>query len=803
MKDTPRTMRPQSRRRVRLACALALVAIASLAVWLRCYFVIDDVFAGGDVRFQDSDAYCHMRAVDRLVANFPHAAEFDPYMCFPGGAEVPVAPLLDYVMAATAIVLGGGHPSQRLIDAVGAWTPVILGALTLIPAYFLAAALFGRITGLLAAALLAIAPGNFLRGSLLGYADHHAAEALLATLVMMILVRAIHPRLTDRRSGRAGADLCEPDLKRAALGGAWAGVALGLYLLTWRGGAITVGALVVWLVVQWTLDVLRRRSTGPLAAVGLAIFSIPLLMTAALGAEKFGMVYYLAALLAGLGMTVILWGIERLGARCRWPVNIFPLLVAAAMAVLGVVAELCVPGLVRGAASQFGMFTNRGAADTIREVVPLLRDSDGWTLIHAWRQFATQFFLSIAALLWLAGRAARRGEPGIVLLTVWSGIMLAATLGQNRYSYYYAVNASILSAFLGGALITRCWAVRRPHDRGAPEPSRTESATVTPARWALRIFALVAIAGGWIAPNFSPALFTARNATLPHPDWHSALTWLRENTPEPFGDASAYYGLHAAPPQAPGAPGYVHPPTAYGVMSWWDYGYWIMRVGRRIPTANPTQHAAVASARFFTARSEGDAAAIAREFGVRYVIIDCLMGFARLGESDSLVGKFFGIVQWSGKPKDAFVDTFYLRGEGGALRSVTFYYPDLYRTLLWRLYVFRGLAIRPSESHVVTYRRAADDSGAPIKVVTSLKKFATYEEAADFAARQPPDAARVVGLSAFDSCVPLEAMRSFHLIHQSPTAAGLRLGEPVGYVEIYEYLDFDDRHKLGPPGNSG
>ena len=36
-------------------------------------------------------------------------------------------------------------------------------------------------------------------------------------------------------------------------------------------------------------------------------------------------------------------------------------------------------------------------------------------------------------------------------------------------------------------------------------------------------------------------------------------------------------------------PDYRYPTSAYSVMAWWDYGYWIVDVARRIPVTNPTQ----------------------------------------------------------------------------------------------------------------------------------------------------------------------------------------------------------------------
>ncbi|GAI16774.1 unnamed protein product, partial [marine sediment metagenome] len=59
-----------------------------------------------------------------------------------------------------------GSPSPHTIDAVGAYVPAILGTLTIIPVYFIGKELFNRWVGILAAALVAILPGEFLNRSL-------------------------------------------------------------------------------------------------------------------------------------------------------------------------------------------------------------------------------------------------------------------------------------------------------------------------------------------------------------------------------------------------------------------------------------------------------------------------------------------------------------------------------------------------------------------------------------------------------------------------------------------------------------
>ncbi|GAH57017.1 unnamed protein product, partial [marine sediment metagenome] len=141
--------------------------------------------------FKGTDAWYHMRHIENLLYNFPHVNSFDPYMLYPGGGGGPGRPFFDWLVAGIIWLVGLGSPSSHTIDVVGAYVPAILGTLTIIPVYFIGKELFNRWAGILAAALVAILPGEFLNRSLLGFTDHHVAETLFTTVTILFLILAI------------------------------------------------------------------------------------------------------------------------------------------------------------------------------------------------------------------------------------------------------------------------------------------------------------------------------------------------------------------------------------------------------------------------------------------------------------------------------------------------------------------------------------------------------------------------------------------------------------------------------------
>ncbi len=81
-----------------------------------------------------------------------------------------------------------------------------------------------------------------------------------------------------------------------------------------------------------------------------------------------------------------------------------------------------------------------------------------------------------------------------------------------------------------------------------------------------------------------------------------------------------------------------YPDTAYGIMSWWDYGHMITYIAKRIPNANPFQAGVSgtdgAPASLCTFWNEANT--ILNHDGTKYVITDIEMD----------TGKFWAMATW-------------------------------------------------------------------------------------------------------------------------------------------------------------
>jgi hypothetical protein len=216
-------------------------------------------------------------------------------------------------------------------------------------------------------------------------------------------------------------------------------------------------------------------------------------------------------------------------------------------------------------------------------------------------------------------------------------------------------------------------------------------------------------------------------------------------------------------------------------MAWWDYGYEIIRLARRVPVANPTQAGAGTAGRFFTSTDEGEAAQVLDQTRTRYVITHAQVPM--LPRGDVVQGKFETMVAWAGKDISRYWETFLTKDQRGQLGSLVLFHPEYYQTIMVRLYVFGGAAAVPRDStYVITYAERANPDGTRSKEILESRRFKTYEAAAAYLERQGHAGRAIVGLDPKQTPVPLEPLTRFRLLHESPTSP------PA--VRIFEYLGF-------------
>jgi asparagine N-glycosylation enzyme membrane subunit Stt3 len=252
------------------------------------------------------------------------------------------------------------------------------------------------------------------------------------------------------------------------------------------------------------------------------------------------------------------------------------------------------------------------------------------------------------------------------------------------------------------------------------------------------------------------------------------MAWMRKNTPEPMGKADDYYKLYTAPEAGKG---FVYPESTYGVAVWNDYGYWVTRMGHRIPVTNPGTWGSHGEQYYFAAQDNATAAAQMADWGAKYVIVD--------GRTASPNDKFYALANLAGRQESDFYELCWQKKEGKYVPLLVFY-PEFYRSMVSRLYNFDGKQVIPQKTAVMAWLEQRMPDGQKFKEITGFKNFRSYEEAAAFVAGQKDGNYRIAGADPLASPVPLEALGDYQLVYQSTEKASAG-SSPLPVIKIFEY----------------
>ena len=535
------------------------------------------VFLNGFTRFGGNDPWYHFRNVEAILNNFPHMLWFDAHTNYPNGTNQIFAPLFDIVLSSVIWIIGMGNPDTELTTTICAYYPAILGTLVIIPVYFVGKYLFDNKTGLLAALFIAIAPGQFLSRSIVGFNDHHIAETLLTTIVAMFLIKTL---ILSSEKAISFSDIRAGNYKKLKLILPYiifTGIALGAYSLAWNGAVFFSFIIGIYITIQHIIDHLHGRNTEYLTIIGVPVFVLTLIMVLMVHDTGGTRSITLKGLFAGMIAIPLLTLLSIVMTRKNINKNYYPITIIVLFLSSIIASKYISESIYELILKVFSYFTVTGGNLTVAEVSPLLSSGGAFTLQPLWYNFGTLGYISFFALAILIYKAfTKENTPDKTFLIVWTIMIIWAMLQQNRFAYYYSVNAAILSAWIGISILDLAgW-------KGLIENIKSKTFTASNIK-AMHILSAIFIILIMIYPSYSIAMQQNQGTGGPNGYWIEATQWLRYNTPDPGLD---YYENYEIPSDGES---YEYPDTAYGVMSWWDYGHWIEVIGHRIPNANPFQ----------------------------------------------------------------------------------------------------------------------------------------------------------------------------------------------------------------------
>lgn len=756
----------------------ALLALVLYGLWVRTInwsrFVVDGV-----VQFRGNDAYYHLRSVQYVVDHWPATMPFDPWTNFPTGTSTAqFGTLFDQLIAAGALVIGLGNPSDELIRLVLLFAPAIFGIATLVPAYLIGKRLGGKFGGVVAAGIISLAATDLLIQGSVGSSDHHVAEALfqaLAVLGVMVAVsvaereKPVYELLADREFGAI----------RQTLG--WsllAGVAVGVYLSVWPPGVLLLGILGVFLLIHLSADFLRGRSpehvaiASAVAMVTAGVMALSTVNSLEISATARSLLQPGLAFAVAAGCVFMAW-LARTWEDRDLPTLGYPAAVAGVALFLAITLALLTPDffgyLVNNVRRVVG-FQLTETSGTVGEAQPL---RDPARLTRAYKLAAVGAVLGAGTVLFdHVVDEEPQGEQ--LMIVVWAVFLTAAIFTQRRFMYYLAVPVASLNALLVGRVVS--WVNRTSTDDGVENFQLLTVAAVI----------LVVLAPLVLFQPTAMDVANSRGGTIGGVvGWQSGLDWVEENTPvpgrydNPDGEVMSYLGTYGRTDD------FDYPAGAYGVLSWWDYGHWITAIGGRIPNANPFQQGSGQAAQFLLAQNESRAEELLSANDEDDASTQLVMVDWKMIETETAVGgKFFAPPSFvDGVQRSDYFSRMLNQGRldqtGNVVAATTLvrHKPAYYDTMVARLYHYHGSAAEPRPV-VLSWQGSERPYGGGTYTFTPsqenpddfpLTLFRTMEEA-EAHVEESPTSRQIGGVGA-NPTHRVPALEHYRLVHMSATSS--------------------------------
>lgn len=510
----------------------------------------------GGLRLASPDSYAHLRRSTAVARSFPRVPVRDAWLNHPEGGIYIWPPAFDLLVGGTARLAYGATATQVEVARVLASLPPLLGALHVVPLFFLSRRALSRRRAILAVSGYAILPAAAI-WSQFGHGDHHVAEVLFLLVLLLALARAHEAGLGPGASA-----------VRAFV----AGAAVAAMVLTWQGAVFAAALSFLWAALALTppAAVALAFSATALTALGTLPFvsglDLPFTFV------SFGW-FQPALLLAGSTAVAVIAAVRTPGRARRAFGALALLLLAASVPVAPPLASAVLRGSRYVAIHTAGVSVDemdRGGylsypkdfLGVVAEARPLVRPPIVATLRTAVEELSPGFvLLPVAFALWNRRRADRR------LLALFGGVLFLMTLSQQRNVYYLAPFAALA---LGEAL-----ARLAPRGRLRPNAAVVAAAAL-----------LVALPG---LPHYGRIV---RYAGAPGTDLVETLERLRALAPPPFDPAAV--------PQPP-------PGTVTGVFAPWSAGHFVTALTGHPAAADPFAYGWRRQARLFTATDDGEA----------------------------------------------------------------------------------------------------------------------------------------------------------------------------------------------------
>ncbi|MFB6184245.1 MAG: oligosaccharyl transferase, archaeosortase A system-associated [Haloarculaceae archaeon] len=813
----------------------------------------------GQVYFSGNDPWYHFHMTSYTVRHWPKTMPFDPWTYFPYGTHASqFGTIFDQLMATTALLVGLGSPDQHTIALVVLFAPAVIGALLVVPAYFIGRRMGGRVGGLVAAAILVLSSGSALTRGLVGASDHQIVEVLFQSIGVLGVMVAVSVGEREKPVYELFRERAFDALRRPLGWALLAGFGVAAYVWAWPPAVFLIGILGVYFTIELASQHAHGESPEHVAIVGVitlattAVLTLASFETVNVSPTGFTLLQPGLAAAGAVWFAFLAWFSREWESRDFDP-TLYPVGVLGVVVAIVAITAILLPDV-------FGYFLNQTTrvvgmtgserAGTIGEAQPIggasILKRPGQVFSALYNRYGFAVFVAVVTGLYVVYRhfTSRKPRAEVTLVAVWLAFILAAVSTMARFDVYFVMPVAALTSY----------AVLAIGDiAGLPDLATLDDVETYQILTILTVVLLLFVPVMYPAGGFTTQ--TRNGGTMVQPPsavrgtdnwgpgqaiqaWDESLEWMQANTPEEGSFATAsqtgkldYYGTY------PMQEDFQYQSGTYGVLSWWDYGHWIETQGRRIPTANPFQKGVTTAANFLVAPNETQANHVldglsdGENANTRYVMVDWKLASTYTSVSRA---KFFAPATLNsyGTTRTDYSDRIFpLRSNGDIIRTPygTLHYkrnkPAYYHTMAVRLYRYHGSAVTPSPIVVDWERRQATlpNSGRTIGTLratpaqsSTVRIFDNMTAARQFVEKD--GSAQIGGIGTYPADrVP--ALKHYRLVQTSNTSASasprFSLGQQFArsstgfkgglhrttpsWVKVFERVPGATVHGQGPP----
>ncbi|RLI83813.1 hypothetical protein DRP07_02840 [Archaeoglobales archaeon] len=616
----------------KLNTRILFLAIILLGLLLRLQH-LNRVFRENLVVFNGFDSYYHLRLAEVIVKSGQRIG-FDSYLNYPHGLNIAWLPLYHWVIAFPGLIFG-----FNATEAFAALLPVIMGLIAIATIYFISMEIFeNRFVAIISAFLAALTP-KLVSTHSIGSSDYHGWNVAIFLLSVLFFLRGVNRE------------------EKKETNFLFSGIFLAILSASWLGGSIYASIIAIITVLAIRYGRMDYRG------IILAFFPSVLASSFVSFSSKFGVLQLSLPYLAILLFLLVVWLVNLIAERKA---------ISAFEGESGIREET--GEKVKGKKSKAKKVKSRFELEEekkriiskYKNVATLLTIIIGIAVIFILYtssfpiiRLGINYILGISPYLPTIAEARSFQILLVIIETGMFAFLIAIPFSiyhflkmekNSLYLFSWFVLAFILSmlqvrfdevlvpvaiiyasygiCYLLQASNVPIFEVEPEPDESVERKKRKKKERLEKKKKSDLIWGKTEIAYSLVIILFisSTGLFFSFTEFDLNEDWLSALLKLKEISP-PTSD-------YLNPVKKP----------EYGILSWWDYGNWILYIAKRPVVCNNFQAGAIDAAKFFTTDNETLAKEILEKRGVRYIITDDKM---MLG-NETFKGKFKAIMRIAG-----------------------------------------------------------------------------------------------------------------------------------------------------------